>query len=113
MWWLKNILIAIDQLGNAISGGNPDNTISATTGYMANFSNSPYKVFWKILEKIIDFTFYPMDGKGHCISSYDMEAMHRHDFGNGSVVGKILLAILVITGCTILILPIRIIALIF
>jgi len=27
-----NILIAIDQLGNAIADGNPDNTISARVG---------------------------------------------------------------------------------
>ena len=30
--WLLNILISIDQLGNAIAGGDPDETISSRIG---------------------------------------------------------------------------------
>jgi len=32
--WLLNILIGIDQLGNAIAGGDPDETISSRLGKM-------------------------------------------------------------------------------
>ncbi len=30
--WLLNILISIDQLGNTIAGGDPDETISSRLG---------------------------------------------------------------------------------
>ena len=63
------ILIAIDQLGNAIAGGNPDSTISARVGY---FSDKTLRektlgrhAYWKGLERIIDFAFFPIDGEKH------------------------------------------------
>ena len=31
-WWVYNVLIAVDQLGNAVTGGNPDETISSRLG---------------------------------------------------------------------------------
>lgn len=34
--WLRNVLIAIDQLGNALTGGDPDETISSRIGKIAN-----------------------------------------------------------------------------
>jgi len=33
--WIINILIGVDQLGNAIGGGDPDETISSRLGKMA------------------------------------------------------------------------------
>jgi len=36
MNWATGVLIGIDQLGNAIAGGNPDSTISARVGNFAN-----------------------------------------------------------------------------
>ena len=32
MGWFMNVLIGIDQLGNAITGGDPDETISSRIG---------------------------------------------------------------------------------
>lgn len=32
MKWLKNVLIGLDQLANAIAGGDPDETISSRCG---------------------------------------------------------------------------------
>ena len=32
--WILNVLIGIDQLGNAIAGGDPDETISSRLGKM-------------------------------------------------------------------------------
>lgn len=31
--YFSNFFVAIDQLGNTVAGGNPDNTISARVGY--------------------------------------------------------------------------------
>lgn len=50
--YLFNVLIGIDQLANAITGGDPDETISSRLG--KNFPNS-------IMRKFVDLLF----GKGH------------------------------------------------
>ena len=47
----------------AVCGGNEDCTISATVGYYSR--NNPTN-YWILLEWIINTTFYPVDGKGHC-----------------------------------------------
>lgn len=51
--YIHNVLVAIDQLGNAVLGGCPDETISARLG--REYPNS-------ILRKLVDFLF----GRGHC-----------------------------------------------
>lgn len=63
--WPYAVLIAIDQLGNTLAGGHPDSTISARIGYFSENVCS-VKVYWKNLERIIDFTFFPIDGPKHC-----------------------------------------------
>lgn len=82
--WLWNVLIAIDQLGNAIAGGNPDITISARVGYFANKSQQRrFRFYWKFLETIIDFTFYPIDGPNHCLKALEKDEeghVHGSDF---------------------------------
>lgn len=71
MGYAKNILIGIDQLGNAIAFGNPDNTISARVGYNSHhFEKNLFKYYWKFLEWVIDKTFYPIDGNFHCHHAY-------------------------------------------
>lgn len=70
-----NVLIAVDKLGNTLSGGNHNSTISARVGY---FSENPKnsivgRLYWKGLEKIIDFSFKPMDGDNHCHQAYVKE----------------------------------------
>src|SRR5512132_3657047 len=73
-YWL-NVLIAIDQLGNAIAGGNPDNTISGRVGFFASADHaSKINSYWKTLERIIDFTFEPLQGPGHCYRAWKGEA---------------------------------------
>jgi hypothetical protein len=67
MPYLFNVLVGFDQLGNAVAGGNPDNTVSARVGYFASPEHiSRVKGFWRFLEKVIDFTFMPVQGRGHC-----------------------------------------------
>lgn len=61
------VMIALDQLGNAISGGNPDITISSRVGYYSSISS---KWVWAFMEWWIDLTFYPIDGPKHCYNSH-------------------------------------------
>lgn len=68
--WLMNVLIAGDQLGNALAKGNPDNTISARIGYFNYAVDSFDSKYWRILEKIVNFTFKPIDGEDHCFQAY-------------------------------------------
>ena len=50
--WPVAVLVAIDQLGNAIAGGNPDSTISARVGFFSEMAKRG-KSYWKGLESII------------------------------------------------------------
>ena len=47
--YLFNILIAIDQLGNALRGGDPDETISSVA------AKNPDKAAWKPLRWFLEF----------------------------------------------------------
>ena len=107
MSWILKVLIAIDQLGNAITGGNPDNTISARAAHFSRFSDTKFKYFWTVIEKIIDKTFEPIDGKNHCLKS--LHAEKGHTFGEGSDIARGIMAIGVVAVCLILIVPLHII----
>ena len=96
-YWL-NVLIAIDQLGNALAGGNPDNTISARVGFFASrFHKSKIKAYWKGLERIIDFTFEPLQGPGHCFHAWESEQDETDS--EVTYVTRILLGVFVAVGC--------------
>ena len=58
---IKQILIAIDQLANALLGGWSDETISSRCWRMRNASR-----FWQKMLSGIDWLF----GAGHCEASY-------------------------------------------
>lgn len=89
-YWL-NVLVAIDQLGNAIADGNPDNTISARVGYFAsNVHKNKIKGYWKMLERIIDFSSAPIQGPGHCYNAWRAEADEIDT--PGSYLAKIILS---------------------
>lgn len=62
--WLYQVVIAFDQLVNAIFGGMADETISARS-YRLNY-RYPYKVY----EKFINAVFYPFQGPDHCYYAY-------------------------------------------
>lgn len=89
-----NFLISIDQLFNALAGGNPDVTISGHIGAKAIDCEK-----WKKLEKIVDFTFY----RGHCCDAFcnDSDVDELDNFA--------MTAFFAITGCVLLFIPIRII----
>ncbi|NAS30668.1 hypothetical protein GTQ40_06770 [Flavobacteriaceae bacterium R38] len=80
------LFVAIDQLGNVLAGGNPDNTISARVGYFANFGKENYQWYWKIPEKIINTTFWPLDGKNHCLQAYFNDAGEKFDPGRCALI---------------------------
>jgi len=109
-YWL-NILLAIDQLGNAIADGNPDNTISARVGYFAsNEHESKIKPYWKALERIIDFTFEPIQGPGHCHNAWLAEADETDT--QGTYIARIILGVFVAAGCVVISVFIRLAVLI-
>lgn len=55
--YILNLLVAIDQLGNAICGGDPDETISSRLAKLNRRGNKVGVVGCKILDKF---------EKGHC-----------------------------------------------
>lgn len=60
MTYIKAVLIALDQLANAVLGGSPDETLSAHA----------YRAGWKRREAMINALF--MDSH-HCRDSYVAE----------------------------------------
>lgn len=55
--YIVNILIGIDQLGNALSGGDPDETISSRLGRMKrdNGGTIPWRFpIARIIDKVLD-----------------------------------------------------------
>ncbi|MEW7280315.1 hypothetical protein ABW636_17120 [Aquimarina sp. 2201CG1-2-11] len=101
MGYIGNFFVAIDQLGNVIAGGNPDNTISSRVGYYTNHHNPDTKVplQWRIFEKIIDFTFWPIDGPHHCHEAFHSDAGETFDKNTKNVLVAILAALLIIPSC--------------
>jgi hypothetical protein len=106
MIWLHRILVGIDHLGNTIAGGNPHTSISARTGYFARVKKTPFRPWWKLMEQIIDYTFYPVDGPDHCYKSYVADTYEVHH--EGSDLARGLLGILIILCCIPLALLVRI-----
>ena len=101
MSYIGNFFVAIDQLGNAIAGGNPDNTISSRVGYYNNHHNahSNIPLQWRMFEKIIDFTFWPIDGPNHCHEAFHSDAGEVFDKNTKNVLVAILAALLIIPSC--------------
>lgn len=108
--YLGRVLIAIDQLGNALSGGNPDATISARLGWLHYFR----RMWWTtILMHIVDVTFLSVDGYNHCYKALSLESVNGRDFfRRGSDVGLALMSVFVIVFCIALIVPVWIYALV-
>ncbi|MFI2812352.1 MULTISPECIES: hypothetical protein [Microbulbifer] len=94
--WIGGVLVAIDQLGNAIAGGNPDATISARVGYFASHHKRPLWPYWRLLERVIDFTFLPIDGPRHCYFAYLKD---RQEMREGSDLMRLVLSLLIIVTC--------------
>lgn len=72
MSYLKNNLIALDQLLNTLLDGSPDETLSSRA-YRADKQG---KVFGKLFRPIIDTLLFLQDE--HCKQSYLSELSRKH-----------------------------------
>lgn len=97
MSWIKEVMLGIDRLGNAIAGGNSLATISGRTGYFARKPSNPFYAYWKFLELSINLAFEPIDGRNHCEKTYFKERHLQHN--HGSDLFRAVLGILVIFNC--------------
>lgn len=101
MGYLINFFVSIDQLGNVIAGGNPDNTISSRVGFYnrhnTNGEKAPWQ--WRLFEKIIDFSFWPIDGKNHCHEAFHNDAGEDFDKNTKNIIVAILAAVIIIPSC--------------
>ena len=95
--WLYSVLIAIDQLGNALAGGYADSTISARVGYNAHHAGPAMQNYWRLLEWVINYTFLPLDGPNHCYQSY--LAGNKQHFRDGSDLMRVILSSLIFFQC--------------
>ena len=95
-FYIGRLLNALSQLGNTVIGGNPDVSISARIGEYNYFYNS---TFYRIVEKIVDFTFEPIDGKGHCRKAYLNDRYEDFTIGRGSEIGAFFMVIIVLIFC--------------
>jgi hypothetical protein len=87
------VLIAIDQLGNALAGGYADSTISARVGYNARHANPARQNYWRLLEWVINYTFLPLDGSDHCYQAY--LAGNKTHYRDGSDLMRVILSTLI------------------
>ncbi len=97
--WPVAVLVAIDQLGNAIAGGNPDATISARVGFFSEMAKRG-KSYWKSLESIIDFAFFPIDGPKHCYQAW--QADKDEQFKLGSDFMRVILSVIIVVVCPVI-----------
>lgn len=67
--WGYHVIIAIDQLFNALIGGGADETLSSRTYRGAILAKNPRKR-WRVLYKIINAIFFD---KNHCKTAYESE----------------------------------------
>lgn len=68
--WGYHVLIAIDQLFNALIGGAADETLSSRTYRRAVLTQSKPKKRWRVLYKIINGLFFD---KNHCRTAWESE----------------------------------------
>lgn len=71
-----HVIIAIDQLFNALTGGAADETLSSRTYRGAILADKPKKR-WRVLYRLINGLFFDAN---HCKASYESEASGKqHD----------------------------------
>lgn len=103
MGYLANVFVSIDQLGNVLAGGNPDNTVSSRVGYYteAYYEKGKVPFRWRFFKTIINTTFWPIDGPEHCKEAYYNDAGEDFD-ERTSDIAVFILAIFIIGSCIII-----------
>ena len=71
--WLLQLLIAIDQLGNALLGGWADETLSSR----AWRTEQKGRVLGQLLRPVIDGLFRLIGQKSHCYDAFQSERKQR------------------------------------
>lgn len=98
--WIFNVFVAFDQFGNAIAFGNPDSTISARVGFFSIRGPGYLKHYWKFLERIINWAFWPVDGKNHCRQAFCKDPYEAYILGNQ--LAWFILSIIVLVFCIVI-----------
>ena len=70
-----HVVIAIDQLFNALTGGAADETLSSRTYRGAILAENPKKR-WRVLYRVINGIFFDSN---HCKTAYESELNHKQD----------------------------------
>jgi uncharacterized membrane protein len=99
--WLVNTFKAQDRFLNALCGGHADNTISARVGYHITAGGHWHSPFWRGLALMIDSTFKPIDGDGHCEQAYAQEKNYFYSH-SGNDVARAILGVIVFLSCLLL-----------
>lgn len=74
--WGYHVVIALDQLFNALTGGAADETLSSRT-YRGAMLAKPPKKRWCLLYRLINGLFFDVN---HCQTAYESELKGRqHD----------------------------------
>jgi hypothetical protein len=105
LWqYISHLFISVDQFGNALAGGNPDNTISARVGYYNHHYYKTNKVpwYWSLFERIIDTAFYPVDGPAHCHEAYHNDAGEVFDHRVTNVMIALAATLVIIPSCVLI-----------
>ena len=69
--WIWNVLIAVDQLGNAASGGDPDETISSRLGKTKRANGgSVHPRAWLGVARPLDWLLEKID-PGHALGAIE------------------------------------------
>ncbi|MBN6079903.1 DNA helicase UvrD [Aggregatibacter actinomycetemcomitans] len=79
--WGYHVVVAIDQLFNALIGGAADETLSSRTYRGAMLAQKPRKR-WRVLYRLINGIFFD---RNHCKTAYESEINRRQypaDFKN-------------------------------
>nr|DAY04037.1 MAG TPA: hypothetical protein [Caudoviricetes sp.] len=71
--WGYHVIVAIDQLFNALIGGAADETLSSRTYRGAMLAPKPRKR-WRVLYRMINGLFFD---KNHCKTAYESEVTRR------------------------------------
>ena len=106
MNWIKRVLIAEDRRWNAIAGGSHNQTVSGRLGWLYNARRKRWST---VLMNVVDFTFYPIDGRWHCLQSYRKVDSAQADFIHGRNAAPLALIIITVLGCAVIIIPVYII----
>lgn len=83
--YVWNIFLAIDQLGNAMAGGNPDETISSRLGRWAYRHDN---AFARAICSVLDLL-----DPGHCSGSIEQDRDQARAFDDRPVAGLVLFLI--------------------